>query len=156
MDADHPSVPTLVTAIATFNRGNFYDCHDQLEALWMVADPVDKPFYQGMLQIAVGFYHLGNQNWRGAAILLGEGVNRLRPFAPQYQRISVDQLIDCGWSWLQALQQTGPEMVVPFSQALNQAFAREQAPLSLDLTVKDQKLSLPLPWIGGLLADSQD
>lgn len=156
MDANPASVPTLVTAITTFNRGNFYDCHDQLEALWMVADPVDKPFYQGLLQVAVGFYHLGNQNWRGAAILLGEGVNRLRPFAPHYQEIPVDSLIDCGWSWLQALQQTGPEMVTPLSQALNQAFALGNRPQSLDLTVNDQKFSLPFPWIGGLLANPQD
>jgi hypothetical protein len=153
MDSDHSPLPSLAAAVATFNQGDFYDCHDQLEALWMEADPVDKPFYQGMLQIAVGFYHLGNENWRGAAILLGEGINRLRSFAPDYQQIAVDQLIDCCRAWLQALQQVGPEMVIPLSQALNQAVCRSQDPKlqpstqfpSLELIVNDQHLCLPLP-----------
>lgn len=155
MDTDHSSSSTLAAAVATFNQGDFYECHDQLEALWMEAEPVDKPFYQGILQIAVGFYHLGNENWRGAAILLGEGVNRLLPFAPSYEQIAVDQLIDCCRAWLQALQQVGPEMVIPLSQALNQALNRGQnLPLQtlnplpfLELTVKDQHFCLPLPLV---------
>lgn len=163
MDTDQYSLPTLDTAIATFNQGDFYDCHDHLEALWMTAEPVDKAFYQGMLQIAVGFYHLGNENWRGAAILLGEGVNRLRPFAPHYRQIAVDQLIDCGWAWLQALQQVGPEMVIPLSRALNQAVCRSQDPRlqplsrfpSLELTVDDQHLCLPLPLVAPIPDFSQ-
>ncbi len=164
MDTDHSPLPTFTTAVATFNQGDFYDCHDQLESLWMAADPVDKPFYQGMLQVAVGFYHLGNENWRGAAILLGEGVNRLRPFAPHYQEIAVDQLINCGWSWLEALQQTGPERVSSLSQALNQAIAQTQhlpfqplaTPPCLDLTLNHQRFSLPLPFASPVLAATQD
>jgi predicted metal-dependent hydrolase len=66
--------PTFWQGIAQFNQGAFYDCHDTLEAVWMVAPTGEKPFYQGILQIAVGLYHLSNHNWRGAAILLGKGV----------------------------------------------------------------------------------
>lgn len=91
--------------IEQFNSGEFYACHDTLEALWMEAIEPDKTFYQGILQIAVALYHLGNENLRGATILLGEGINRLRRYQPDYYEIDVDQLINQSADLLSVLQQ---------------------------------------------------
>lgn len=110
--------PTFWDGIAQFNHGDFYTCHDTLEAIWMVADTVDKPFYQGILQIAVGLYHLSNHNWRGAAILLGEGSRRLEPYEPLYHEVEVTHLLDWAAEWLLALQQLGPEQVAVVAAAL--------------------------------------
>lgn len=74
----------LAEAIALFNNGEFYACHDALEAIWVEAPVDEKKFYQGLLQIAVAFYHLGNKNLRGATVLLGEGRFRLLPYEPTY------------------------------------------------------------------------
>ncbi len=95
--------------IDEFNQQSFYACHDTLEAIWMEAETADKPFYQGILQIAVAFYHLGNLNWRGGAILLGEGISRLRRFEPAREGIVVDQLVDQAVDWLTQVQTVGPE-----------------------------------------------
>ncbi|MBW4458689.1 MAG: DUF309 domain-containing protein [Nodosilinea sp. WJT8-NPBG4] len=110
--------PRLGEGVALFNQGEYYACHDVLEAIWMEANALEKPFYQGILQIAVGLYHLGNHNWQGASILLGEGVNRLRPFEPTYGGIDVERLVDCGWAWLTALHQSGPERVADVAAAV--------------------------------------
>jgi uncharacterized protein len=80
-------------AIAQFNQGQFYACHDLLELIWIDAMYPEKDFYQGLLQIAVGLYHLGNHNWHGSMILLGEGISRLRDFQPLYLNINVSQLV---------------------------------------------------------------
>ena len=95
--------------VEQFNSGQFYACHDTLEALWMEASEPDKTFYQGVLQIAVGLYHFGNQNWRGAAILLGEGNNRLRRYPEVYSGIDVDELLDKSLTVLKTIQMTKPE-----------------------------------------------
>lgn len=124
-DSDAPN-PALAEGIAQFNRGDYYACHDTLEAIWMEATPGEKPFYQGILQIAVGLYHLGNHNWQGAAILLGEGTRRLDPFEPAYRGVAVTALVDCGLDWLHALQQSGPERVAELAAAL--AAATKAAP----------------------------
>jgi uncharacterized protein len=97
--------------IAEFNRREFYACHDTLEALWLEACDPDKTFYQGILQIAVGCYHLSNCNWNGAVILLGEGIRRLRNYQPTYSDINVKQLVEQSASMLGLLQQAGPEQV---------------------------------------------
>jgi predicted metal-dependent hydrolase len=97
--------------VEQFNQGQFYACHDTLEALWMEATEPQKTLYQGILQIAVALYHLGNSNWRGAVILLGEGINRLRRYPPTYAGIDVDELLTSSAAMLTALQQAGPEKI---------------------------------------------
>lgn len=97
--------------VEQFNSGQFYACHDTLEALWIEATEPQKTFYQGILQIAVGIYHLSNSNWRGAVILLGEGINRLRRYPDTYSGIDVDELLSQSVVLLKTLQQTGPESV---------------------------------------------
>ncbi|BAY60929.1 hypothetical protein NIES22_09900 [Calothrix brevissima NIES-22] len=94
--------------VEQFNSAQFYACHDTLEALWIEASEPDKSFYQGILQIAVALYHLSNQNWRGAVILLGEGSNRLRRYPGNYAGIDLEALLSQTGDLLQALQQTGP------------------------------------------------
>jgi len=103
--------PTFWHGVAQFNAREFYACHDTFESLWMAADTSERQFYQGLLQIAVGCYHLGNENWRGAAILLGEGCGRLEAYLPQWEAIDVEQLLDDSAELLAAVQAAGPEGV---------------------------------------------
>jgi hypothetical protein len=97
--------------IDQFNQGEFYACHDTLEAIWIEAPTFEKNFFQGILQIAVALYHLGNLNWRGAVILLGEGLHRLQNYQPDYGSINVEKLIDDAATLLSALQTIGAERV---------------------------------------------
>ena len=69
----------------------------------------EKPFYQGILQIAVAFYHLGNLNWRGGAILMGEGISRLGRFEPSHHDVQVEDLVDQAVAWLELIQTAGAD-----------------------------------------------
>lgn len=112
--------------IDQFNRSEFYACHDTLEAIWIEAPTFEKKFYQGILQIAVGLYHLGNHNWRGAVILMGEGLNRLQEYQPEYGGIDVEQLIDDTAEFLGQVQAVGADrvsqIVLTAPQSENQIF----------------------------------
>ena len=98
--------------VEQFNQGQFYACHDTLEALWMEAIQPQKTFYQAILQIAVALYHLSNSNVRGACILLGEGMNKLSRYEASYAGIDVDELLDSSAALLTQLQQS-PEIALP-------------------------------------------
>ncbi|MFN7715881.1 MAG: DUF309 domain-containing protein [Pseudanabaenaceae cyanobacterium] len=93
-------------AIEQFNSGDYYACHDTLEEIWHGAWQEDRGFYQGILQVAVGLYHLQNRNWRGAMILLGEGISRLPDYEPSYQGVMVTPLRDEAVAILAQVQQT--------------------------------------------------
>ena len=106
--------------IEEFNQQQFYACHDTLEAIWVDADEADKRFYQGILQVAVGCYHLSNDNLREAIILLGEAVRRLCDYQPNYEGVDVEMLLEQASQLLQALQQLPPEHTAEFFQQLQQ------------------------------------
>ncbi len=102
--------------IAEFNEQEFYKCHDTLEALWLEAGEPERTFYQGILQIAVGLYHAGNENWRGSVTLLGEGIRKLNYYHPDYFEINVDKLLTESSELLKDLQMSGPEKIADFAR----------------------------------------
>ena len=108
--------------VEEFNSGQFYACHDILEALWIDSIEPDKTFYQGILQIAVGLYHLGNHNRRGAMILLGEGSNRLKRYLPDYGSINVEELFTQSVDLLKTLQEKSLEPMANSELVENQVW----------------------------------
>ena len=112
--------PEWLQGISEFNAGEYYACHDTLEALWMDSIDPDKKFYQGVLQIAVACYHLHNRNWRGAVTLFGEGIGRLPYYQPVYAGIDVTKLIEDSSNLLTTLQSIGIDGVGDFVDRLLQ------------------------------------
>jgi uncharacterized protein len=123
-----PHFPTMnnhlpaewLQGIAEFNAGEYYACHDTLEALWMDSIDPDKRFYQGVLQIAVACYHLHNCNWRGAVTLLGEGIGRLPYYQPVYAGIDVTGLIRDSSNLLKQLHSIDIDEIDAFVDRLGQ------------------------------------
>ncbi|GAC1458650.1 MAG: hypothetical protein NVSMB8_07490 [Candidatus Limnocylindrales bacterium] len=89
---DEPD-PQLLRGIEEFNAGRFFEQHETLETLWRDTRAPIRSLFHGILQIGVGFHHWGKGNHHGADTLLGEGIERLRPFAPVCQTIDVAGLI---------------------------------------------------------------
>jgi len=112
--------PSFWQGIAQFNQQQFYACHDTFEELWMQAEVFDRNFYQGLLQIAVGCYHLSNSNWRGAVILLGEGIGRLEDYEPIYSEINVTELIEQSSNLLDSLQAIGQDNIEAWVENLGE------------------------------------
>jgi uncharacterized protein len=118
--------------VEQFNSGQFYACHDTLEALWIEAGEPEKTFYQGILQIAVALYHLENRNWRGAVILLGEGSNRLRRYPSSYSSVDVDELLSQSAALLTTLQQIGQDLITSGDLGANEVLSLPRILLSTD------------------------
>ncbi len=131
--------PEFSQGIEEFNQQQFYACHDTLEAIWVDAPEMDKRFYQGILQVAVGCYHLSNDNLRGAIILLGEAVRRLYDYQPDYEGINVEQLLDQSINLLQALQQLDPAHTNIFFQQLLDKRAGRKMSTKMSITEASSK-----------------
>lgn len=96
----------LDLAIIEFNTQKFYQCHELLELLWQEAPLEERNFYQGLLQVAAGFYHLQHQNENGAKILIGEGIQRLKKYPDRYLDFDLNTLILKTQRLLGALQRS--------------------------------------------------
>ncbi len=65
-----------------FNHHLFFEVHEVLEPQWMQEQGAVKKFLQGLIQIAVAFYHLERGNLAGARSLLHEGLMKISPHSP--------------------------------------------------------------------------
>lgn len=74
----------LAKGVREWNARLFFECHDTLEELWSGRRDASRDFYQGLIQAAVGFYHLGNGNREGARRLFERALVRLRPYPEAY------------------------------------------------------------------------
>ena len=58
--------PLLERGIALFNHGEYFECHEVLEAAWTPERGPRRFFLQSLIHMAVGFYHSERGNPKGA------------------------------------------------------------------------------------------
>ena len=110
---DGPAPAGLLAGIALFNRGAYWECHEILEDQWRhEPDPV-RYFYQGILLVGVGLYHLRRHNRHGALVKLRAGLALLAPYAPRCMGIDVDPLRHEVGDLLTAVERNDPEAGYP-------------------------------------------
>ncbi len=78
--------------IECFNSGYFFEAHDTFEEIWMDERGEGVHFYQGLVQLATGFYHLRMDNLKGAESQLNKGLTKLKKYKPQYQNLELTEL----------------------------------------------------------------
>ncbi len=79
--------------IKEFNDADFFAAHDSFETLWFECRSEEKLFYQGLVQISVGFYHLVCGNLKGALSQFSKGSDKLNDFPDGYKNISVEPVL---------------------------------------------------------------
>lgn len=84
----------LGRGIEEFNRQFFFEAHDLWEELWMETAGTHRVFYQGLIQTAVGFYHLDNGNYKGACSQFGKALAKLGQYLPDYAGINTARLVE--------------------------------------------------------------
>jgi uncharacterized protein len=99
--------PALRQGVDEFNRAYFFEAHETLEDLWRETHGPLHTFYQGLIQLAVGLYHLSNGNRRGARSQLEKGLAKLEGFQPVCQAIEVETLCRDVRRWLDRLKEAG-------------------------------------------------
>jgi len=90
--------------LAQFNDRHFFECHDTLEEIWSGVRGSPRDFFQGLIQVAVGFYHLGNANPAGAQSVLRRSLDRLERFPARYAGVELEPLRAAVGEWLRALE----------------------------------------------------
>lgn len=85
----------LHAAIEKFNSQEYFDCHEILEDIWFDTHDDSKDFYQGLLHIAVGLYHLTvKNNLKGMNLQFGKAFAKLKEYPEQYNGIELEKLLE--------------------------------------------------------------
>jgi len=99
----------LQKAIDEFNSGDWFECHETLEELWVGEKGELRDFYQGVLQIAVALYHWRNGNLKGALGLLEKGSRCLSRVPAVCLGVDVSRLVADAGKVGEALAALGEE-----------------------------------------------
>jgi uncharacterized protein len=82
----------LARGVDEFSRRLYYECHDTLEELWSGVRGPSRDFFQGLIQAAVGFYHLDSGNREGARRLFDRALARLERYPARYAGVEAGPL----------------------------------------------------------------
>jgi len=74
----------LEQAVRQFNRGRFFDCHETLEGVWLRLRGPSRDFFQALIQVSVGFHHLGRGNHVGALRTFVKARDRFEAYPARY------------------------------------------------------------------------
>lgn len=111
--------PNFYKALEEFNKRRFFECHETLEDLWNAERSDLRRFYQGILQVGVGYYKIITRpNYRGALSLFESGMDYLRLFEPDQFGLDVTGLIKTTRASRQELERLGPERLDQFDRKL--------------------------------------
>jgi len=66
MMPDLSSAALFSAGLIAFNADNSFEAHEHREDLWSLHQLPDRDFVQGLIQLAVGCFHLTNDNLNGA------------------------------------------------------------------------------------------
>jgi predicted metal-dependent hydrolase len=79
-------------SIDLFNRGAFFECHEELELIWTPERGPRRVFLQALIHFAVAFHHDGRGNSAGASRQLRKGLRKLSGFLPSCEGIDTERL----------------------------------------------------------------
>ena len=113
-----PPPPLVVRGVEEFNRREFFDCHETLEVAWRLEPHPVRFLYQGVLHVAVGYYHLLRGNYHGAITKLRTGCELLEFFTPRCQGVEVAPLIEAASRTRERLTELGPARMGVFEHDL--------------------------------------
>jgi predicted metal-dependent hydrolase len=98
--------PTLPSLEGTDNRGmglergleliragEFFEAHEELEDEWREAPAAERDFLQGLVHVAVAWYHAGRGNRPGCERQLEKAARRLEPYRPSHRGVDVELVL---------------------------------------------------------------
>lgn len=115
---DESPFGALLQAFGEFNRGDWFECHETLEDLWVGEEGEARDFYQGVLQVAVALNHWREGNFGGAVRVLETAMGYLRRVGPVCHRVDVAGLVSASELLRDALNALGPDRMAELDSNL--------------------------------------
>lgn len=100
-----------------FNRGEYFEQHESLEAIWISDQRPLRRLYQGILKVGVGFYKLRLGNYRGTINHIAGGIAYLEQFGDTCLGVDIARLIKESGGVRDRVISLGPEHIGEFDLA---------------------------------------
>jgi hypothetical protein len=103
-----------VKGLELLNNGDYYGAHEYLEQAWLIDLSRGRVLYQGVLQIAVAYFHIKRGNYRGSIKMIQRAQHWLGLLPDICRGIDVSQLRQDAYVVYDEIIMLGPEGLVEF------------------------------------------
>lgn len=83
----------LIESVRLFNKGKFFQAHEQLEELWKSYDSKDRCYYQALIQLMVTCHLLSENRVEGAIKVTKRAANNLKGYSNHIAAIDMVRLL---------------------------------------------------------------
>jgi len=109
--------PGYVSYFECFNRQQFFEAHEELEALWLPQrQGPNGAFYKGLIQLAGAFVHLQKKRLGPAAALFELARANLQKYPANHEGLAVDGVLAMIEEWRRKSNSADPA-ANPFTPA---------------------------------------
>jgi hypothetical protein len=113
-----PLAESALRGLELFNKGEYFECHEELEDAWNEDRGPGRDLYRGVLQIGVAYLQIERGNYRGAIKMLLRVRQWLDPLPDVCRGINIAQLRTDAQTVHDTLLQLGPENISQFGRSL--------------------------------------
>ena len=87
--------PRFVKGLELFETGEYFECHEVIEDLWLETPPEDslRDLYKGVIQAAAAIYQLDRGIMSGALGLYRTGTGYLEKYRPAALGLDVERML---------------------------------------------------------------
>ena len=86
--------------IRLFNQREFFACHETLEEFYQEADAANRPFLEGLIQLAAAFRMFSDfGETKGPVRMIYQALIRFEKFQPAYLQVRVQDLCQAAEAW---------------------------------------------------------
>jgi predicted metal-dependent hydrolase len=115
---NEPLPANAVRGLEYFNMGQYFEAHEYLETAWRDERREIRDLYRGVLQVAVGYYHLTRGNYIGAQKMFSRSRKFLDLLPEVCQGVNLAQLRQDMDRVEAEMTLLGPERVGSFNRSL--------------------------------------
>ena len=102
----------LREGIRLFNDRRFFECHETLEPFYQETDEANKPFIEGLIQLAAAFRLYSDfGEVKGPVRMIHQALIRFENYQPLYLQIYVKDLSQAAEAWTRAAESSATEVL---------------------------------------------
>lgn len=117
-DCDGVLPPKAIEGLKLFNEKKFFESHEELEAAWRDEKGSIRYLYQGVLQVAVAYFHITRGNYEGAVRMRERSMKLLKDYPDVCRGIQVGKLKNDLDAVIQEVKRLGVERINEFDHSL--------------------------------------
>jgi predicted metal-dependent hydrolase len=114
----------LRDGIRLFNDRQFFECHEILEPFYQETDDENKPFLEGLIQLAAAFrLYCEFGETKGPVRMIHQALIRFENYQPTFLQIQVEKLSRAADAWAAAAQSNTAELAANIPKIETQRFS---------------------------------